>query len=255
MTHYSIRIFWLLPFFLFSFSVSAQETNFADLIPEEGTRPATFEDYLVQVAWTNNQQKQVIELRKEITDQEIKIAKKQWLRSIQLSGSFSPRDTTALFNLPEGVPPNTIIPPFLNFGVGWSIGDLFLQKNNVRIKKKEKELYEFELNEEKLLVRQQVLTAYQKYLIALEILKVRQKATEDADTNYQLLSEKFRKDKAEFEEANQASITYQNAIEKKLVAVSDIELAKINLEKILGLRWKQVEAAKARYSVKKGRKN
>lgn len=255
MRHNCFRIFWLLLTVFFTVQLSAQETDFATLVPEEGTRPPTFEDYLVQVAWMNNQTKNIIETRQGITDEEIKLAKKQWLRSIQLSASLSPRDTTALFNLPPGVPEGTIIPPFLNFGVGWSIGDLFLQKNNVRIKKQEKEIYDFELNQEKLLVRRQVLVAYQKYLISIEVLKARQKAAEDAETNYQLISEKFRKDKAKFEEANQASISYHDAIEKKLVAETDIQLARLTLEEILGTKWKTVEAAKARYSVSKRRRN
>ena len=107
---------------------------------------------------------------------EIKLAKKQWLRGTQLSGSLSPRDKTALFNLPDDVPEGTIIPPFLNFGIGLSVGDWFTQKHNVRIKQQEKEIYDFELNQEKLGVRRQVLVAYQKYLISIEVLKARQKA-------------------------------------------------------------------------------
>lgn len=244
-------------FCLFSFTENAlaQEVNFEDLIPQEGTRPRTFEDYLVQVAWLNNQRKQILLLRKDVAEEEVKLAKKQWLRSLQFSASLSPRDTTALFNLPPGVPEGTIIPPFLNFGIGWSLGDLFTQKNAVRIKKHEAQIFDFELNSEKLLVRRQVLLAYQKYLSSLEVLIARQKAEEDASTNYQLISQKFRKDKAKFEEANQASISYHDAVEKRLVAESEIQLARIELEELLGVRWEKIEPAKARYTLKNRRKN
>ena len=251
-----MRNIFLIPLFAIILSTPPQDTfgqeiDFDDLVPEAGSRPRTFEDYLVQVAWANNQQKQVLGLKKSAADEEVKLAKKQWLRSLQFSGSLSPRDTTALFNLPPGVPPNTIIPPFLNFGIGWSLGDLFTQKNTVRIKEKEAEIYDYELNEEKLLIRREVLSGYQKYLTAKEILKARTKAEEDASTNYLLISEKFRNDKASFEDANQASISYHDAVEKRLSAEADIELARIQLEELLGVRWKQVELVQKSYSIQR----
>ena len=247
-----------LPYFLFAVAFlsapqfsAGQETDFAELVPEEGSRPKSFEDYLVQVAWTNNQKKKVIDLKKGAAEEEVKLAKKQWLRSLQFSGALSPRDTTALFNLPAGVPPNTIIPPFMNFGIGWSLGDLFTQRNAVRIKKKEVEIFDYELNEEKLVIRKEVLSAYQKFLTAKKILKARAMAEEDASTNYRLISEKFRNDKATFEDANQASISYHDAVEKRLASESEIELARIQLEELLGVRWEKVEPAKQRYSTRR----
>ena len=41
-------------------SIDAQEVNFADIVPEEGTRAKSFEDYLVQIAWLNNETKRSI---------------------------------------------------------------------------------------------------------------------------------------------------------------------------------------------------
>ena len=242
--------------FLFGLqSIQAQEVNFFDLVPEEGTRAKSFEDYLVQIAWQNNQRKRQINVKKEVADEQVKLAKKQWLRSIQLSGSLSPRDQLTLATIPNGaLEPGTVIPPFVNFGLGYSLGDVFTQKNQVRIKKKESEIFEFELNEEKLKVRNMVLTAYQNYLSAIEIYNARKKAEDDAESIYYLLSEKFRKDKATFEEYNNASTGYHNAVEKRLQAESEIQLARIDMEELLGVRWEKIERNKSRYQKKKPKK-
>ncbi len=251
----SLIFIFLLTSFLFCLSANAQEINFPDIVPEEGERARSFEDYLVQVAWMNNQTKLLYGSRKAKIDEEVKLAKKQWLRGWQFNASLSPRDTTALFNLPEGVPPNTVIPPFLNFGMGISLGDIFTQRNAVKIKKKEAETFDFEINIEKLRVRKEVLQRYQKYLSSLEILKARKQAEEDASTNYVLISEKFRKDKASFEENNEASISYHNAVEKRLNGESEVQLSIISLEEMLGVRWEQVARAKPRYEKKTRTKN
>lgn len=243
--------------FLFCLSANGQEINFPDIVPEADQRARSFEDYLVQVAWMNNQRKGLFESRKEKVEEEVKLAKKQWIRGMQLSASMSPRDRTALFQLTDDIRQQfagEVIPPFLNFGVGYSLGDAFTQKNAVRIKKKEAETFDFEINIEKLRVRKEVLQRYQKYLSSLEILKARKQAEEDANTNYVLISEKFRKDKATFEENNEASISYHNAVEKRLNGESEVQLSIISLEEMLGVRWEQVARSKSRYETKKKRK-
>ena len=236
-------------------SIDAQEINFTDLVPEEGARAKSFEDYLVQIAWQNNQKKRKIGIEKEVADERVKLAKKQWIRSLQFNSSLSPRDKTILFQLSPDVQAanaGEVIPPFLNFGLGYSLGDLFTQKNQVRIAKKEAEVYEFEINEEMLNLRNEVLTAYQEYKSSVEIFNARKKAEDDAESTYYLISEKFRKDKATFEEYNDASIAYHNSVEKRLQAESEIQLAKIDIEKLIGVRWEKVERNMPRYS-KKGR--
>jgi len=254
-----IKLLSLILCILFVQSTDAQTVNFSDLVPEEGARAKSFEDYLVQIAWQNNQSKRKIGVQKEVALERISLARKQWLRSIQLNGSFSPRDKLTLAQIPQELrqpgnifEPGTLIPPFVNFGIGYSLGDLFTQKNEVRIAKKEAEVFEFDINQEMLEVRNRVLSAYQRYLGSIEIYNARKKAEDDSESTYYLLSEKFKKDKATFEEYNQASSAYHNSVEKTLQASGDIQLAKLDMEEMLGVRWEAVERNKGKYS-KKGR--
>ena len=204
----------------------------------------------------NNQAKQRIGVRQEVALEEIKLAKKQWLRSVQLSGSLSPRDQLTLATLPAGqLDPGTVIPPFLNFGLGWNIGDAITQKNEVNIKKKEAEIFQYEINEEMLKVRKNVLAAYGKYLSSIEIFNARKKAEDDAESIYFLLTEKYRKDKATFEEYNNASSGYHNAVEKRLQSDAEIKSALNDLEEMLGVRWEKVERNKQRYEPRNSNKN
>ena len=82
---------------------------------------------------------------------------------------------------------------------------------------------------------------------SIEIYNARKKAEDDAESVYYLLTEKFRKDKASFEEYNNASSSYHNSVEKRLEAKSEIELARFKLEELLGVRWEKVERNKKRY--------
>ncbi|MCB0663595.1 MAG: TolC family protein, partial [Saprospiraceae bacterium] len=103
-----------------------------------------------------------------------------------------------------------------------------------------------EIDEERKRFNQEVLTRYYKFLLAKEVLKARQAAEEDASANHTLLENLFEKNKATFEEYNEASIAYHNAVEKRLTAATDLKLNQLYLEEIVGLPWASLEKTKAR---------
>lgn len=207
----------------------------------------TFEDYLLEQAWQNNPSSKILDHRAEIAEQELKLTKKDWLKSFQFSGSVTPRDSSILLLVPEDrLQPGTSFPPLYNFGIGWNIGSLFTQNNKTNIEKQEVKIAQLEIQEERKQFNQEVLTRYYKFLLATEVLKARQAAEEDALANYTLLENLFQKNKASFEEYNEASIAYHNAVEKKLTAATEQRLTKLYLEEIVGLPWESLERTRAR---------
>jgi outer membrane protein TolC len=77
--------------------------------------------------------------------------------------------------------------------------------------------------------------------LSKEILKARTQVEQDANTNYILVGEQYKKDEATFEEFNEASSTFHQAQEGRIKFEFEVQIARIHLEEIIGLRWEQVQ--------------
>ena len=242
----------ILPVFFISVAfVAGQELNADEWIPAAGTRPKTFEDYLVQTAWANFPKRSILETEGQIARQKIKLTRLDWAKSLQFSASMTPRDSSILLLLPEDrLQPGTVFPPVFNLGIGVNIGDIITQKNKLKIAEQEAKITDLEMLEYKLAFRKEVLRRYELYERSVEVLISRQQAEDDALTNFNLISELFKKNRATFEEYNQASMTYYETREKRVTAESDINLQKYELEEIVGVKWETMENAKIRFGIK-----
>lgn len=227
---------FLLPFFAW-----CQIGTADDLIPPEGVRPRTFEDFLVQTAWLNHPSRSFSDQKIKVAKLEVNQQKKGWMEQVSGNLGFnSLRDTVSLLG-------TQYLAPGFNYGVSFSIGSLLTNKSKVKVAEGKVKLEEFSQQELKLNLRKEVLYRYQKYKLSVEILKARKQAEEDALSKYTLISELFQSNKASFEEYNEASISYHSAREKRLTTETDIRLAVIDLEEILGARWENIERNRARY--------
>ena len=72
------KLIFFLYLFLISFTIQAQILDFNQVIPGEERRPASFEEYLVQLAWTNNPQSKILDNNKAIANYEVDLAKWEW---------------------------------------------------------------------------------------------------------------------------------------------------------------------------------
>ncbi len=90
-------------------------------------------------------------------------------------------------------------------------------------------------------VRREVLERYQNYLTALEIFNIRIKAQEAASQTYTLLSEQFKRGKAELEDFNKATENYFAAQENRQQAQADVNITKLTLEEMLGVTYEQAK--------------
>lgn len=228
----------------FPLVVAGQVGNYDDLVPPPDVRPRTFEDYLVQLAWENNPQRKVAGQEVAVAKSQVKATKKSWMEPIGANLGFnSVRDTISFSG-------NRYLAPGYNYGISLSLGSMFTNKSKVNLANEKVKVEELKMDELKLAIRTEVLQRYQKYLLSIEVLKARQKAEEDAHSKFTLISELFEKNKADFEEYNEASISYQEALEKRLTSQTDISLTKYELEEILGMKWDSLEKIRAQYEKK-----
>lgn len=230
---------WLLGVFLcctLPSPLSAQQVDFAQIIPNLEQRPSDFEDFLVQLAWLNNPQKEVYKHETKIAEQDIKLARKGWMEILNVNVGINPgagRVDTLRDDLGEEI--GLVLYPRYTVGAGISLSPLFTTGNEVKKAKEELKKIVHEENMDKLKIRAEIKERYRKYLLAIEVLKSREKLEYDAKGVYDFFSELFKNNEAEFEDYSKAFESYHSAVEARLTAESDIEVAKIRIEEYIGI--------------------
>ena len=253
MTKTTQKTVFIIFILLFSFRpkvITGQVVDFNQVVPAVGNTARTFEDYMVQLAWANNPSNHAMEVKKLIEEKNIDILKKDWTKDMKVTFNLN---EVSLYNVLHQSPDNIVLYPLYSFSAAINLGT-FLQNP------RKQELYELKaraagdaVNQRKLAIRALVLKRYQAYLLAIEVLKARRQAEEDAHTNYRLSSDLFNRNKITLEAFNEASKSYFKLKEERLTAETDIQLAIIELEEILGAKWATVQKKKAYYDKKKKR--
>ena len=70
---------------------------------------------------------------------------------------------------------------------------------------------------------------------------MRVEVEQDAKASFILVNEQYKKDEADFGELNEASGAYHQAQESRIKAESEVSIAKIQLEEIIGIKWEQLQ--------------
>ncbi|MBX2893248.1 MAG: TolC family protein [Saprospiraceae bacterium] len=215
--------------------LSAQQANFdAVVIPVE-TKARDFSEYLVQIAWLNQPESAIAQEEVKNAHDEAKNTRKEWMRDVQ-----------ATFNLNEGNlrgadDNGNIFFPRYNFGLGLNLYNITSQKSKNTIGKRDIKIAEHRVNQRKLEIRAETLQRYALYRLAKELFKTRTLAEQEASASYLLIQQLYKNDEKTFEEYTTAATAYYQAQEARLKAETDVMLAKISLEEMLGIKWEQVQ--------------
>lgn len=232
-------------------NASAQVANFDRVVQPVDVKAKDFPEYLVQLAWVNNPANKVLDYKKEAAQAEVKLAKKTWLNSLSPSVGYAhqplpltkPRYNTSNpqqpllvgFDLDRYVYTNQFTP-----SLGLNLGVLFSTKGKKNIAEQQVKIADADINQQKLTIRAETLARYQNFKLALEILKTRTQVEQDAKNNFDIMAQQFRSDAIKFSEYNEAATTYHEAVESRIKAESDYQIARIHLEEIIGVRWDDV---------------
>ena len=105
------------------------------------TRPLTFEDYLVQLAWINSPEAEGGKYEIEVRKQEIELAKKDWTRNLSTGLNFNDVSFPYFLVNTLGVEkvfnrqidltklPTVATYPLWQIGVGVNVGDILVRKH------------------------------------------------------------------------------------------------------------------------------
>jgi outer membrane protein TolC len=222
----------------------AQMVDFSHVVTPEGQRPASFEEYLVQLAWLNNPETQILDYRKNKELKEVELQRSAWkddlnfefnLNEVSLGHATNPSDN------------DLILYPLFQLSTSVSLGTFTNGKKKQQIEQEDVKIAEAEGNQHKLKIRAETLSRYRRLLLAIETLKVRVKAEEDARNIYDMASQRFKTLDLQLDEMLRASASYNSAVESRLSAETDIELATLQMEEILGVKWENAQRYQERY--------
>jgi outer membrane protein TolC len=242
-----------LSFFLASYTFSGfAQSKTLPVLEATPVRPTSFEDYLVQLAWTFSPEAESSKYEIEAHNQEIQLAQKDWTRNLGAAVNLNDVSLPALSIKPANpTAPRIATYPLWQVGLGISFGDLIQRKNKVKFAESHKKMSEADLNVKRNKIKAEVLKRYQEFLVAQEILKIRLQSLDVAQSNKTQISSLFSVNKATFEDYNQANKSYFDALESRTKAQSDIRIRQIEMEELLGTKWESVEKMKLNYEPKK----
>lgn len=81
---------------------------------------------------------------------------------------------------------------------------------------------------------------YQAYLTSVELLKVQTEGLEDAFANFSLSEQNFKAGKLSVEAYNSALGNYNSQKSQKILSEGNVNLAKIDVEELIGMRLEDV---------------
>lgn len=223
---------------LVSNSLFAQKTDYNKIILPAGVISEDVGEKLVQIAWQNYPQNEVAQRRVKIASYEVTQAKMQWLDIFNAQGNLNEysinRDNN---NIGGGF--NAF--PRYNFGASITLGMFGDIPAEVKKRKEMLKITEAEVNMQKMAVRGEVLRRYQNYLLHQELLENQAKMTENVFSSYSLAEQRFRNGEITLQDYN-ASLDKYNTERINLVrAETELELAKITLEEMLGVPIESVK--------------
>ena len=191
---------FLLLFLFLSVSTFGQVTDFNRIVYPTDMRAKTYEEYLVQLAWQNMPENRKIERQVRIAQLEKTNMNYDWTDGISATVNLNEYTIKRVFGrspIVDTVSSVATIDPSFNFPI-FNLGaniklSTFVQRGRKNeIADLKIDMAEDAVNQKKLMVRAEILSRYQNYLLTQEVLKARVKAEEDANSSYLLISQLFK---------------------------------------------------------------
>lgn len=229
----------MLPIFLLtSLFAQAQGVDYNKIISPAGNSSADFGEKLVWLAWNNHPSNKTVQANVVVAKQELQLARWSWLERITVSGNLNEFTITGGPN--EETRNRALFFPRYNVGISLSPSMIFSIPAEKRRAQEMLNVANFNVNEQKLLMRKEVLQRYQDYLMTKQMLEMETKLTESTTTAFQLTEERFKRGQVMLEAYNEAASTYMGQQRQRLSAETNYIKAKLELEALIGMRLEDV---------------
>ena len=165
----------------------------------------------------------------------IGLAGSRWLDLVTIQGNLNE------FNINPSANPNTNnFYPRYNIGISIPLGVFMSAPKDIKIAKEKYAMSKLDLNQQKLTLRAEVLTRYQNYLSAKELLKINSEAENDAYNSYVLIEEQFKSGAISVSQFMGTSRLYSDQKAIKTRSQNAYMISIITLEEIIGIKLQDV---------------
>ena len=151
---------------MISFNAKSQSIDYNKIILPEGISDIGYAEKLVQLAWQNHPSNDDVKKSVALAKYDLKIGKIDWLDAFQASANLNE------FNIDPSsdIANRSLFFPRYNFSLSLPLGQLFTdpmvtKKNHIKV-----EIAESRVNNVKIQLRKEVLSAYNDYLMFEEII-------------------------------------------------------------------------------------
>jgi len=215
------------------FSVYGQQIDYAKIIVDENNINDDIREKLVQLAWKNHPMNQLIIKDYEIAKITLTQTRWSWLDQFGVQGNINE------FTINPNPDINLFYPRY-NFGVTIPLGILVTLPTSTKVANKELEKADLEIKQQMLITRNQVLKAYQNYLMYEQIYTLRSNIAEEEYANFLIIEEEFENGEVTLEKYREANNGYILELEKRINAKNQLENAKLDLEMLIGVKFEDV---------------
>ena len=206
-----------------------QLIDYNTIILPSNAKNISVEEKLVQLAWNNGPSNQIEFNNLIISAKEVKVYNADWLNLITFSANLNE------FNINPEIAPENFFYPRYNIGLNVPLGFFIETPINRGIAKLKVKNQEQLINSKKIQIRSEVLISYENYKLRKEILKIQSSITYDAQSNFLIAEQQFKDGTISLEDYNSSLNNYNNQLIGKLQKEADFQIARIELESLVGI--------------------
>ncbi len=229
-------LLFLLPFYCIQ--GHAQNVDYNRVILPSNTSNVEFSERLVQLAWDNHPDNHAVRKEREVADYELTLIKRQWMESFRAQGNLNEFNILPAGEIQE-LRANFF--PRYNFGVTFTLGDIFMNPIEKRQQIKRVEIADEDIKSSMLRVRREVLTAYNNFLMLEEIHRIQSIALQDAESNHLILEDAFKQGEESYDNYVNSFGNINMTKIAKLNAQTNYLNSKLALEEMIGIPLEEVE--------------
>lgn len=223
-------------FMLISGSVVAQNIDYNKIIlPEHSS--ADYVEKLVQLAWKNHPSNDILRKEVDLAQYDVAQSPAQWLDIFRFSGNmneFTINPQSDIFGRGIGFYPR------YNVSATITLGQFLSIPYNTKKNKQKVAIAQSAVNVQKLEVRNQVIKAYNEYVLREKIYKVQSQLRSDNETSHKLIEQRFKNGETTFETYSLSLNNYSTVAIATLEAETAFKNSKVDLEQLIGVRLEDV---------------
>jgi outer membrane protein TolC len=236
--------YFFLAFLFISGSMYAQTPSGKSLFrPLDSSRLPDIRERLVQLA-LQNPSYEMADHASQAANYQIKLAKSAYLGLLSAQGNvneFTINKNASTVNVNGVQTSYPVLYPKYNFSLNVPFDIFARTKNTTKIAKENYYLAEAAKNERFREIKADILTKYENYVLAKQLVEYQSKLTQSEYSSLKRAESDFAENLIKLDDVEKAQKSYIGEQVHSLTLQKDLNLAKIEIEKVIGVKIEDVE--------------